>query len=92
MDFKTINPLWSLSDPLTVQQAAALIAGIDPNAVRFNSNGAAWFESETGLTDNGGIAWVKTAFAALTNAINGRKLKAALRYDAETRYTAGSTT
>ena len=89
MDFKDINPLWRLADPLNVQQAAALIAGFDPNAVRFNSNDAAWFENETGLTDSDGISWVQTAFAALVNAINDRKLKAKLRYDAEPRYTAG---
>ncbi|MDS4068972.1 MAG: hypothetical protein RKO24_05075 [Candidatus Competibacter sp.] len=79
MDFKEINPLWRLADPLTVQQAAALIASFDPNAVRFNSNDAAWFENETGLTDSGGILWVQTAFAALVNAINARKLKAVIR-------------
>ena len=28
-----IDPLWSLVDPLTVLQAAALVAGIDPDAV-----------------------------------------------------------
>lgn len=89
MEFKEINPLWKICDPLTVQDAAALIAGFDPNAVRFNSNDAAWFESETGLTDSGGIRWVKTAFTALVNAITDRKLKAKLRYDAEPRYTAG---
>ncbi len=78
-NWKAINPLWRLSDPLTVQQAAALIAGFDPNVVRFNSNDAAWFESETNLTDSDGISWVQTAFAALVNAINARKLKATIR-------------
>lgn len=89
MEFKEINPLWRLSDPLTVQQAAALIAGFDPNAVRFNFNDAAWFESETGFTDSGGISWVQTAFLSLVNAINDKNLKAKLRHDAEPRYTAG---
>jgi hypothetical protein len=82
MNFKEINPLWRLSDPLTVQQAAALIAGFDPNAVRFDSNGAAWLESETGLTDSDGIGWVQTAFAALVNAINAGKLPATMRRNA----------
>ncbi|MBK6677228.1 MAG: hypothetical protein IPG52_10495 [Rhodocyclaceae bacterium] len=82
MDFKEINPLWRLSDPLTVQQAAALIAGFDPNAVRFNSNDAAWFESETGFTDSGGISWVQTAFLSLVNAINAGKLPATIRHNA----------
>lgn len=87
-NWKAINPLWRLAEPLTVQQAAALIAGFDPNVVRFNSNDAAWFENE-GVTDSDGIRWVQTAFAALVNAINARKLKACLIYDAEPRYTAG---
>jgi predicted DNA-binding transcriptional regulator AlpA len=38
MGFDKINPLWVWSDPVTVRQAAALIAGFDPNAVRFNSS------------------------------------------------------
>lgn len=86
--WKVINPLWRLANPLTIQQAAALIAGFDPNVVRFNANNAAWFEKE-GLTDSDNIGWVQTAFAALVNAINGRKLRARLQYDAEPRYTAG---
>lgn len=82
MEFKEINTLWRLSDPLTVQQAAALIAGFDPNCVRFNSDGIAWFENETGLRDSDGIEWVKTAFAALVNAINAGKLAATIRHNA----------
>lgn len=91
MDFDAeyINPLWSLADPLTVQQAAALIAGYDPNRVQYREGLPAWFENETGLTENQGIGWVQTAFAALVNAIKGGKLRASLEYDAEPRYTAG---
>lgn len=85
-DFKSINPLWRLADPLTVQQAAALIAGVDPNAVCFNSNGVEYFENETGLRDSDGIAWVQTAFAALVNAINGGNLKAKINYPAEPQF------
>lgn len=87
MSFKEINPLWRLSDPLTVNQAAALIAGFDPNSV--DSSGDYFKDCETGLTDSNGISWIQTAFSALTNAINARKLKAILRYDAEPRYCAG---
>ena len=82
MDFKTINPLWNLADPLTVQQAAALIAGFDPNAVRFNSDSAGWFQNETGLTDSDGITWVQTAYVALANTINAGILKATIRRNA----------
>lgn len=79
---KNINPLWRLVDPLTVNQAAALIAGYDPNCTRFNSSGGVYFESESGLTDTDGIDWVKTAFSALVNAINAGKLPATIRRDA----------
>ncbi len=85
MDFKTINPLWNLVDPLTTEQAAALIAGFDPNSV--DASGDYFKNIETGLTDSDGIVWIQTAFVALVNAINGGKLKATLRYDAEPRYT-----
>ena len=87
MEFKSINPLWDLVDPLTVEQAAALIAGFDPNSIHVSGN---FFENlETGLTDSDGITWVQTAFTALVNAINARLLQARLRYDAEPRYVAG---
>lgn len=89
MNDQIIDPLWRLSDPLTVQQASALIAGFDPNLVRFDSNNATWFENESGHTDAGGIGRVQAAFSALVNAISARKLKAVLRYDAEPRYNAG---
>jgi len=80
MDFKTINQFWGLVDPLTVRQAAALIAGVDPNSV---DDSGEWFkDSETGLTDGDGIAWVKTALAALENAVNAGKLKATIRRNA----------
>lgn len=82
MSFDEINPLWRIADILTVEQAASLVAGSDPNHVRFNSNNAAWFESETGLTGSDGIGWVQTAFAALTNAINAGRLPATIRRDA----------
>jgi hypothetical protein len=82
MDFKTINPAWRLSDPLTVNQAAALIAGFDPVSVRFNGNQEpSHFETETGLADTDGIAEVQAVFYALTNSIQGDTLQATIRYD-----------
>lgn len=88
MDF-SINPLWGLADPVTVEQAAALIAGYDPSSVCFESGWPDIFRSETGLTDSSGIREVQVVFSALINAINGRKLQARLRYNAEPRYVAG---
>ncbi|MCB1901783.1 hypothetical protein [Cognatazoarcus halotolerans] len=80
--WETINPLWRLANPLTVHQAAALIAGYDPNWVRFNSLHEAWLENEHGWRESNGVSWVKTAFAALVNAINAGSLKAVIRRDA----------
>lgn len=75
--YQEINPLWSLVDPLTVEQAAASIAGFDPNSVDESGN---WFEDqETGLTDSDGIIWAQTAFVALVDSVNARKLKATIR-------------
>lgn len=89
MDYKKINHLWSLADPVTVEQAAALIAGYDPNLCRFNSNGGAWFEDETGFSSSSENIPLQTAYAALINAINGQRLRAFLVFDAEPRYRAG---
>jgi hypothetical protein len=78
--YQEINPLWSLIDPLTVEQAAALTAGFDSNWIDKSGN---WFKNrETGLTDSDGITWVQTAFVALVNAVNARKLKATIRRSA----------
>ena len=82
MDFKDINPLWRLSDPLKVTEAAALIAGFDPKAVCWNSLNEPWFESETGWTTSDGIHSVQTALSVLTNAINAGKLAATIRRNA----------
>lgn len=81
-NWKAINPLWRLADPLTVHQAAALIAGHDPNCVRFNLDQEPWFESDSGWRDSDGISSVKAALAGLMNAINAGLLKATIRRDA----------
>ena len=82
MDFKEINPLWVLADPLNTVQAAALIAGVDPGRVRFNDDGVpGWFEDEHGNTEAEGIAWVRTAFVAVTNAIMAGNLNAKVLRD-----------
>lgn len=59
-DFRAINHLWRLVDPLNVEDAAALIAGFDPKTVRYDANGNAWFESENGQLESEGIRWVET--------------------------------
>ena len=78
-DFKKIRSLWSLVDPLSVEQAAALIAGVDPNSI---SRDGEYFQGATGDTDADGIGDVKTAMIALVNAINAGTLPADIRRDA----------
>jgi len=79
-DWKKIEPLWSLSDTFKVHEAAALIAGFDPNAV--DASCEFFRDTETNLTDSNGIGRVLTVLAALTNAVNAGKLKATIRRNA----------
>jgi hypothetical protein len=61
----------------SVTHAAALIAGFDPNSVDESGN---WFK-DPGNRSYGQrrLTWVQTAFVALVNAVNARKLKATVR-------------
>ena len=88
-DWKKISPLWDLSDAFTVREAAALIAGFDPNAV--DPSGKYFRNLETDYTDSNGIAEVAVVLAALTKAIAAPypRLRAQLRHDAEPRYVFG---
>ena len=75
--WKAINPIWHLVDPLSVEQAAALIVGFEPNAIDPSWQ---YFKSqETGLTCSDGINSVRVALQALANSINAGKLKAVIR-------------
>jgi len=76
-----IDPLWKLADTLTITQAAALVAGYEPNEVRFNAYGDVYFENEHGTTDSAGGHSVKTAFEAIKNAIFSGKLKGKIVHD-----------
>lgn len=84
---KTIDPLWALYDYYNVHQAAALIAGVDPNLV--DETGEYFRDPETNLTDSKGITRVHTAFSLLANAIKAKTLPALIRYKAELQYIAG---
>jgi len=82
-DQEQIGRFWRLVDPLTVQQAAVLVADSDPNFVRFDGAGEPQcFADETGLTSAAGFDRVKTAFVALVNAINAGLLPAIIRRSA----------
>ena len=87
IDTNKINPFWKLADAFSVEQAAALIAGCDPNDVHFSDS--EYSDVIHAFSDGGINALVQTTYTALINAINGHKLQAKLRYDAEPRYMAG---
>lgn len=75
--YKAINPMWNLVDPLSVYDAAALIAGFDPHSV---DDEREYFRNrETNLTDSDGITSLHTAQTALQNAVNAGHLKATIR-------------
>jgi hypothetical protein len=75
--YQKINPLWSLADPLSVEDVAALIAGCDAHSVdkkrEFSRN------IETHETDSTGIAWVHTTQKAPASAVMAGHLKATVR-------------
>lgn len=79
MERDDIAPAWRLADPLTVQQAAAIIAGHDPNTVQYRYGKPEYFETENGHTYSEGIHEVKAIHAALANAILAGNLKAVIR-------------
>ena len=83
--FKKILRLWKLADTLTVQQAAALIAGVEPSAVVFDKDGTPQGFKHEGNTEANAIHGCQVAFNALKNDINGGKLKATIRHDARLR-------
>ncbi|WP_144156173.1 hypothetical protein [Paraburkholderia sp. BCC1885] len=78
--YKEINPLWSLVDPVSVEDAAALIAGFDPHSI--DESRQFFRNPETNLTDSDGITWVHTAQTALENAVMAKLLKATIRRSA----------
>lgn len=81
-----IDPLWHLHDELSVDQAAALIAGYDPGAVArcklLNNDGEESQELfERGVTESR-FPRLYPAHTAVVNAINSGRLKATLRFSA----------
>ncbi|WP_322015966.1 hypothetical protein [Paraburkholderia sp. J12] len=75
--YRAINPLWNLVDPLSVEDAAALIVGVDPHSI--DESRQYFRDPESNMTDSSGIAWVRTAQTALENAVMARHLKATIR-------------
>jgi hypothetical protein len=75
--FQEINQYWQLVHTFSVNEAAALIAGVDPNSI--DESGEFFRDRETNWTDSQGIAGVHTVRTALRNDVNARKLKAVIR-------------
>ncbi len=75
--YRAINPLWNLVDPLSVEDAAALIAGVDPHSI--DETRKYFRDPESNMTDSSGIAWVRTAQTALANAVMAKHLNATIR-------------
>lgn len=77
MDSMEIDPIWQLVDPLTLQEAAALVAGFDPNAVSFNiNNNKHSTTSDTETINSRSNRKLETTLAALLNPIKAGTLKA----------------
>ncbi len=76
--------MWALNDDLTVRDAAALVAGVDPTCVEYDQDEPSHFRDPvSNLTSNGpAIVTVKAALKGITTAINSGKLKATIRRDA----------
>lgn len=100
-----INPLWKLASSYTVSQAAAIVAGVEPNSIVYGDNGQPTY-SKIPLCEESNspfesidddireakdhiLTWVQTAFSALINSINDNTLNAQLKYDAFPRYVGG---
>ena len=80
--YRKIDPLWRLVQPLTVEQAASLIAGEEPSSVMFVNDEATYFsDPESGITESEGISRVNTAYKALKSAISNGELEADLFYE-----------
>jgi len=71
MEEMDIDPYWHLSDPLTVTQAAALIAGYDPSYM---------YRTDTDFGQQ--YPRLEAVEAALCNAISSKKIPAIMRHDA----------
>lgn len=73
MEHIQISPLWRLHDELTVNEAAALLAGYDPSHVEL-------CKKDTNFKSD--FSDIAPAMSLLTNAINAGKLGATIRRDA----------
>ena len=74
-----INPTWNHVDPVTVEQAAALMAGVNPDDVVFNPprlKEPLYLKNNAKELGNEKVGEIRTCFTMLKNAITGAILKA----------------
>ena len=72
-----IGQFWKTVDPLTVTQAGALVAGLDPSTMKLSERETLQYVKD-GLT--GAVEDANSAFAAIRSAIDTGKLKAKPAY------------
>ncbi|NBQ69215.1 MAG: hypothetical protein EBU46_10415 [Nitrosomonadaceae bacterium] len=77
-EYTNIGLIWKHADVLTVRQAAALIAGIDPSLVSYDGDRAS-VQAEDGSADRSASREVQAVFDVLTKAIIAKTLKATIR-------------
>lgn len=85
--WRTIDPNWRLADPLTVEQAASLIAGVDPHWPGVAHMWGKWRpDTDDPIFVEDCMAY-RTALAALSGAVRGGALKATCRSYADAEHT-----
>lgn len=80
-----INPFWALHDEFRVVDAAALVAGVEPNAVNWGAQGGSSHPEVVavdGTVASDHIPIIRTVILAITNAIWAQKLPVNIRHSA----------
>jgi hypothetical protein len=80
-----INQAWKVNETFTVEQAASLMAGIDPTKIEFDPLPPHFRDSKSDAAENDAISYVSAHFQLLQNAINDKKLEAKTIYSAKPR-------
>ena len=76
-----INQAWKANETFTVEQAASLMAGIDPTKIEFDPH-PHFLNPKSDTAENDAISYVSAHFQLLQNAINDKKLEAKTIYSA----------
>ena len=77
-----INQAWKVNETFTVEQAASLMAGIDPIKIEFDPLPPYFRDSKSDAAENDAISSVFAYLQMLQNAINDKKLEAKIIHSA----------